>query len=96
MPVYREYAFMDADSVVFDLPAGFKPETVPPAKSMTTVFGEYHSNARFVGKQVIYTRKLKMNRGIWPKEQYTSLVDFYTAIVAADKAKLVIKEEPGN
>jgi len=37
---------------------------------------------------------LKMNRGTWPKERYSALVDFYTAIVSADKVKLVLKEEP--
>ena len=90
-PVYREFAFLDTDSIIFHLPSGFKPETIPHGKSLTTAFGEYCSTLNVMGDQILYTRRIKMNRGQWPKEQYAALVDFYTSIVSADKIKLVIR-----
>ena len=94
MPVYRSYAFVDKDSVIIRLPKGFKPESIPRDKTLTSEFGEYSSNITVKDDQAIYHRELKMNRGTWPKERYPALVDFYTSIVNADKVKLVLKEEP--
>ncbi|MCX6221283.1 MAG: DUF3857 domain-containing protein [Bacteroidia bacterium] len=93
MPVYREFAFLDTDSVTFYLPKGYKPESFPRGKNLKTAFGEYCSTLTVNNDQVLYTRRFKMNRGTWPKEDYAALVDFYTAVVGADKVKLVIKEE---
>jgi len=94
MPVYREFGFLDTDSVVFQLPKGYKPESVPRGKTLKTQFGEYCSTLTVKEDKVLYTRLFKMNPGTWPKEDYAALVDFYTAVVGADKVKLVIREEP--
>lgn len=94
MPVYRAYAFVDKDSVILHLPKGFKPESTPKGKTFATEFGEYSSTITVREDQLIYFRELKMNRGTWPKERYSALVDFYTSIVNADKVKMVLKEEP--
>ena len=94
MPVYRAYAFVDKDSVTLHLPKGFNPESIPKGKTFATEFGEYNSSIELKDDQLVYYRELKMNRGTWPKERYSALVDFYTAIVSADKVKLVLKEEP--
>ncbi len=93
MPVYRSYAYIDKDSVIFRLPKGFNPESIPKAKTLSTEFGEYSSTITLKDNQMLYVRELKMNRGTWPKERYSALVDFYSSIVNADKARLVLKEE---
>ena len=94
MPVYRSSAYVDKDSVILHLPKGYKPESVPKGKTLSSEFGEYNSTITLKDDQVIYMREFKMNRGTWPKERYSALTDFYTAIVSADKVKLVMKEEP--
>jgi len=94
MPVYREYAFIDKDSVIIHLPKGFLPESTPKGKTISSEFGEYSSTITLKDDQLLYTREHRMNRGTWPKERYEALVDFYSAIVTADKVKLVLKEAP--
>jgi len=94
MPVYRSYAYLDKDSVIIHLPKGFKPESTPGGKIITSEFGQYTSSIIVKDDQAIYHRELKMNRGTWPKDRYSALVDFYSSIVNADKVKLVLKEEP--
>lgn len=91
-PVYREFAYMDTDTITFRLPTGFVTESIPHGKSLATPFGEYNSTLALQGDKLLYTRKLKMYRGTWPKERYDELVDFYTAIFRADNLKVVIKE----
>jgi hypothetical protein len=93
MPVYRQYAYSDKDSVIFHLPGGFKPESIPVGKTLLSDFGEYSTSITFKDDQLCYVRKLKMNRGAWSKERYDELVDFYLAIVSSDKVKLVLKED---
>jgi len=93
MPVYRSYAFVDKDSVIMHLPKGFKAESIPGGKNLKSEFGEYKSSVTVREDQLCYVRELKMNRGTWPKEHYAALVDFYAAIVNADKIKLVMKED---
>jgi len=93
MPVYRSYAYVDKDSLTFHLPKGYKPESVPKGKTLSSEFGEYNSSITLKDDQLTYTREMKMNRGTWPKERYAALVDFYSAIVSADKVKLVMKED---
>ena len=39
MPVYREFAFLDSDTITFHLPKGYKPESVPSGKILKTAFG---------------------------------------------------------
>jgi len=93
MAVYRQYAYLDKDSVLLRLPVGFKVETLPHGKTLNSEFGAYCSTIALKDNQVLYQRKLKMNRGIWPKEKYNALIDFYAAIINADKVKLVLKIE---
>jgi len=92
MPVVQSYSYHDKDSIVFSLPEGYQVETIPKAKSLTTEYGTYNSSINVQNNKAIYLREVKVNRGTWPKENYQSLVDFYTSIVISDKAKLVLKE----
>lgn len=93
MPVYRAYAYVDKDSVVMRLPKGFKPESTPRGKTLSSEFGEYTSTVVLKEDQLCYTREFKMNRGTWPKDRYPALVEFYSSVVKADNLKLVLKEE---
>jgi hypothetical protein len=66
MPVYREFGFLDTDSVTFQLPKGYKPESVPCGKTLKSAFGEYCSTLTVKDDKVLYTRLYKMNPGTWP------------------------------
>ena len=93
MFVYKDFAYTDKDSVMIQLPEGFKMESLPGGKTISSDFGTYTTSITLMGNHVLYVRELTINRGTWPKETYNSLVDFYSNIVSADKAKLVMKEE---
>ena len=93
MPVEQKYSYYDKDSIVFQLPKGYQVETIPKSKSFTTEYGEYHSTVTVQNEHAVYIREVKILRGVWPKENYPSMVEFYTNIVSSDKARLVLKEQ---
>lgn len=93
MEVVQSYAFQDKDSIVFELPATYLIESAPRAKILTTEFGEYNTSVLIDKNKAIYVRSVKIKNGIWPKEKYQELVDFYNQMVINDKAKLVLKAQ---
>ena len=93
MPVVQKYAFHDKDSIVFQLPKGYQVETIPRDKTISTEYGQYTSKVTVQNDKAIYIRDLKINSGLWPKENYQAVVEFYTNILNNDKAKLVLKTQ---
>ena len=93
MSVYKDFAYTDKDSVMIQLPEGFKMESLPRGKTISSDFGTYTTTITQNDDKVLYVRELVIIRGTWPKETYSSLVDFYSDIVSADKVKMVLKEE---
>lgn len=94
MPVVQKYSYHDKDSIVFMLPKGYLVETIPRSKTISTEYGDYSSTVTVKDDHAIYIRELKINQAVWPKENYLSLVEFYSSIVSNDKARLVLKEQP--
>lgn len=93
MSVVQSYAYHDKDSIIFELPAGHVVESVPRAKEIATDFGVYQTSVRVDKDKATYVRNIEMKSGVWPKEKYRELVDFYNEIVLNDKAKLVLKAQ---
>ncbi|MBS1682319.1 MAG: DUF3857 domain-containing transglutaminase family protein [Bacteroidetes bacterium] len=87
--VVRKTNFIDYDTVVISIPENIYPEFLPNVVKIDSKFGEYETGFKFDAGKVIYTRKLKMWKGRFPKETYNELVEFYKNINKADHIKLV-------
>lgn len=87
--VVRKLNFLDLDTIVFSIPENVYPEFLPQPIKINSTFGEYEANFKFDAGKIIYTRRLKMWKGRYPKETYNELVDFYKNISKADNIKLV-------
>lgn len=81
--------FVDQDTVVLSIPENLYPEFLPQAVKISSKFGEYEANFQFDAGKVVYTRRLKMWKGRFPKESYNELVEFYKNVSKADNTKLV-------
>ncbi|KAA9340781.1 DUF3857 domain-containing transglutaminase family protein [Adhaeribacter soli] len=89
--IIQDYASFSSDTLVFALPAGgFHPESLPEQQFIKSAFGEYTSLVKFDGKQLIYIRTLKTEKGRYPGTLYNELREFYHKITAADKAQIVL------
>lgn len=87
--VLRRSNYLDLDTIVFSIPENLYPEFLPQPVKINSKFGEYEASFKFDAGKVVYTRRLKMWKGRFPKETYNELVDFYKSISKADNTKLV-------
>lgn len=82
-------SYIDQDIIRFNLPEGIYPEFTPEAIVLKSRFGEYESSFKVDQGTLIYTRKVKMNKGEFPADSYNELIDFYKSINKADHLKMV-------
>jgi len=62
---------------------------MPQTAKLTSRFGEYEATFTLDQDNLIYIRKLKMNKGEFPAESYNELVEFYRNVNKADNTKMV-------
>lgn len=91
--VVIDMAFTDRDTVELQLPENFHPEYIPKAQSIESEFGSYTSEVKIEEGKLLYIREMKHNKGQFPASSYQSLIDFYKAIVKADKQKVVLVDK---
>ncbi|GAA4442164.1 hypothetical protein GCM10023188_41560 [Pontibacter saemangeumensis] len=87
--VVRDMAFLDVDTVEFDLPAGYAVEFLPQDITHTSAFGEYNATVKVDGQRVIYRRSLQMGKGRYSPESYTKLVEFLNNVIKSDAQQVV-------
>lgn len=89
-PIVLSFPYVDEDVVEITFPEELYPEFVPPKAHFESKFGTYDGSYEMESGKLVYTRKLKMNKGVFPSESYQELIDFYKNINKADNAKLVL------
>lgn len=88
-PVQLRSTYTDIDTIRYHIPESIYPEFVPAPVSIKSKFGEYEASFKLDAGSLVYTRKLKMNRGTFPAESYKDLVEFFKSITKADNTKMV-------
>lgn len=88
--VVRKMAFTDVDTVVYNIPEEIYTEFVPEPVKIKSRFGEYESSYKMEQGKIIYSRKVKMNKGEFPADSYNELLEFYKSMNKADNAKIVL------
>ena len=88
--VVRKLAFIDIDTIRYQLPEGMYPEFVPEDVRFKSSFGEYEASFEMSEGKLVYIRKLKMNKGVFAPTAYQELIDFYRNIGKADNTKMVL------
>jgi transglutaminase-like putative cysteine protease len=83
--------FVDADTVRYKVPAGYKPESVPPPVQLRTAFGSYEAQTQLLPDGTVqYTRRLQMPAGRFEAKDYEAYEDFRQRISKADRSQLVL------
>lgn len=87
--VVLKSAYSHVDTIRYRLPEGIYPEFMPSPLKFNSRFGEYEATFTLDQDNLIYIRKLKVNKGEFPPESYNELVDFYRNLNKADNTKMV-------
>ena len=78
------------ETVTFNLPPGFVVDEMPDAVNLEMPFGKYTTKYEVKDNKLVFTRSLTTNRTTVPVEKYNSVKDFYTKIMAAEQAPVVL------
>ncbi|MDQ2658034.1 MAG: hypothetical protein M3Y60_11500, partial [Bacteroidota bacterium] len=89
LPIIKRTAYIDVDTIRFGLPEEIYPEFLPEEVNIESRFGEYHASFKVEQGNLVYIRKVKMNKGEFPPASYQELIDFYRGMNKADNIKMV-------
>lgn len=84
------YPYKDIDTVLIELPKGYKIESLPQPVSLKTAFGTYTNQVRLQGNQLEYIRIREHFAGRYAAKEYTDMAKFYDAIYKADRSRVVL------
>jgi hypothetical protein len=87
--IVEDFGYVDIDTIRYHIPDEIYPEVLPQPTKISSTFGEYESSYTLDQGLVVYTRKIRINKGRFPAASYPEFVDFYKSISRADNAKLV-------
>lgn len=87
--IVEDFGYIDFDTIRYHIPDEIYPEVLPQPVKISSKFGEYESSYTLDQGLVVYTRKIKINKGRFPASNYTEFIDFYKSVNRADHAKLV-------
>lgn len=90
-PIKIENNYHEKDEYIFDLPEGYKVESVPKEKTLlASDYGEFSLDIKVTDKTVTVTRILDIYAVELPAADYNKLRDFYKKIAQLDAAKMVL------
>ncbi|MBI1353292.1 MAG: hypothetical protein GC160_03020 [Acidobacteria bacterium] len=88
---------LDADafeeSVRFDLPEGFRLDEKPEDIGVEKEFGEYTASWRLEEGRLLFQRRLLLRNAVVPAESYNEIREFFSAVVSAEQAPVVLVKE---
>ncbi|AFL81327.1 hypothetical protein Aeqsu_1851 [Aequorivita sublithincola DSM 14238] len=91
--LYLDYGYVDFDTVEVEIPENFSVETLPEPTVLETKFGKYEiAFSKISENKLTYTRKLRMDKGEYPPEEYENFRDFLRSIARLDKTKILLKQ----
>jgi hypothetical protein len=91
--VVSNLPFTSADTIVYELPAGVKIESVKQDSSdVKSDFGSYYSftSSDALKNTITYIRTFSMNRFNFPPDKYEGLRAFFAGVVKKDQAQAIL------
>ncbi|QXP61214.1 DUF3857 domain-containing protein [Olleya sp. HaHaR_3_96] len=91
LPFEIDRGFIDEDQYQITLPDNVKIEALQDDVVIKNKFGEYHYSIKQIDdKNLVFKRKIIINKGQFLKEDYSAFRKFKLAIVKHDKSKIVL------
>lgn len=91
--IQLHFPFSDSDTVEYIIPDEYEIQFIPGKLEIKYPFGEYCTTVSQHDNKIIYTRNISMKKGVFPKEMYPDLVNFYFEIARNDAAKALLKKK---
>lgn len=90
MEIRRDY--METDTIVYNIPSGYKIVSLPAPVSISNEFGEYSASVTYNNNKINYFRTFKLKKGMHPVESYALFRDFLENVAINDELKLELQK----
>lgn len=84
--------YMENDTVVYQIPSGYKVTDIPLKSDITGKFGIYTASTTQSGNIVTYIRHFELLKGAFPAEAYSEFRDFMEQVSTEDNAVASLKK----
>ncbi len=88
--IRNKFAFAVDDSITYNIPEGYKIESIPRPVNITNEFGEFSTSVKFIDNQVIFHRAYKLKEGEFPADKFNKFYKFKQKKQRTDKKKIVL------
>lgn len=82
--------YLDIDTIVMKIPAGYTVEAMPASKQEHNDFGKYSISYKVSGNLIEVVRIRESNVKRLPSSSYPALIKWYETIYKADRSKVVL------
>ena len=91
--LFIRHGFVDVDTVEVALPENFSIDGLPEDLVLETKFGKYEVSFNEIDEnKLIYSRKLRIEEGEYPPNEYEEYRNFLRSIARLDKTKILLKQ----
>jgi hypothetical protein len=84
-----DFAYTDIDTIIYKVSKGFVLESAMEDVSVESEFGRYSASIINSDDQLVYIRKVEINKGVWPPEKYNEFQSFFSTMWKSDQNKVV-------
>lgn len=88
-PIQIDYPIFKIDTLVYEIPAGYKFEKGIVNDSISSKFGEYSINIQEIQEKIMVIKRVLINSGIYPYSDYEDFYRFYSQIINMENQSLV-------
>ncbi|MFY0605590.1 MAG: DUF3857 domain-containing protein [Cyclobacteriaceae bacterium] len=89
-PIHRRYPYTQIDTIEVILPTRYQTESLLKEEEFDSNFGSYSRKVLNEENSLILIRKLEMNAGDFPAEDYSEFRDFVHRVQKHDRQKIVL------
>ncbi|MEO6849037.1 MAG: hypothetical protein ABI203_02285, partial [Mucilaginibacter sp.] len=89
-PVEINRGYTEEDEITYTIPKGYHLDSDALNLSINKPFGYFTATMTLTGDKLIYKRKFQLKDGIYAKDIYPDLVDFYQLARDADEYNVVL------
>lgn len=93
-PLYLPEAFLQKEEVILTIPEGYIVEKMAKDISIETEYGNYNLSFRIDKNDIHCYRKLKVNKGRYPAEEYDEIKNYFDRVLHNDQRRIVLKKSP--
>ena len=90
LPFEIGQSFEDEFEINFTIPQNYKIDEVPDDVTVNSEFGSYTLHFTKNEKEIKVLRKIRVNKGLYPKEKYNEYVSFRKKTINIDNSKILI------